>query len=194
MRTALIALAALGLGLSACATTPRVVTDFDREQNFAAYRTFSWADDNPMAVFGSRVIPPTIGPRIAASVRRQLEAKGYRFVDDVTAADFAVSFTVGTRDGTNIVETPDYFWANRMNWRWGLGYYPFGGMAGVPVTRTQVTQYTEGTLAIDIYDVARKAPVWHGASSRKLSRSQLEGKTPNIDEAVTAILAGFPPG
>lgn len=194
MRTAMIALAAFGLGLAGCATTPKVVTDFDRQQDFTAYRTFAWADDNPMAVFGSRIIPPTIGPRIASSVRAQLEAKGYRFVDDVTKADFAVSFTVGTRDGTNIVETPDYFWANSRNWRWGAGYYPVSPVMAVPVTRTEVTQYTEGTLAIDIYDVARKSPVWHGASSKNLSRSQLEGKNPNLEQAVTNILAGFPPG
>jgi hypothetical protein len=146
-----------------------------------------------MAVFGGRLIPPTVEPRVAKAIRAQLEAKGYRYVEDVTKADFAVSFTIGTRDGTDIVERPDYFWANRPSWRWGVGYYPML-MPPVPVTRTEVREYTEGTLAIDIYDVQRRSPVWHGAVTRQLSSKQLRGEPGDIEGGVTRILAGFPPG
>ncbi|MEE4317563.1 DUF4136 domain-containing protein [Erythrobacter dokdonensis] len=188
-----LAAAVLALSLSACSTTGRIVTDFDREQNFAAYQTFAWADESPMAVFGGRIIPPTIEPRVARAIKAALEAKGYRYLDDVAKADFAVSFTIGTRDGTDIVETPDYFWANRTNWRWGLGYYPML-LAPVPMTRTEVREYTEGTLAIDIYDVQRRAPVWHGAATKTLSRAQLRGEPGDVEGAVNTILTGFPPG
>jgi hypothetical protein len=192
---AMLALAAatMTLGLAACSTTGRIVTDFDREQNFTTYQTFSWADDNPMTVVGARVIPKTLEPRFARAIRAQLEAKGYRYVEDVTKADFAVSFTIGTRDGTDIVESPDLFWTNRPNWRWGLGYYPML-MPPMPMTRTEVREYTEGTLAIDIYDVQRRSPVWHGAVTRQLTRKQLRGEPGDIEGGVTRILAGFPPG
>ncbi|MCZ8134797.1 MAG: DUF4136 domain-containing protein [Porphyrobacter sp.] len=191
---AMLALAAatMTLGLAACSTTGGIVTDFDREQNFASYQTFSWADDNPMTVIGARVIPKTLEPRVARAIRAGLEAKGYRYVEDVTKADFAVSFTIGTRDGTDIIESPDLFWTNRPNWRWGMGYYPV--LTPTPVMRTEVREYTEGTLAIDIYDVTRRAPVWHGAATRQLTRKQLRGEPGDIEGGVTRILAGFPPG
>lgn len=189
MRLLMTTLAALAL--AGCATTPRITTDFDAAQDFGAYSTFSWADESPMAVFGSRMIPPTIEPRIANAVRAELEAKGYRYVEDVTGADFAVSFTVGTRDGTDVIETPDYFWSNRVNWRWGVGYFPV--MTATPITRTEIREYTEGTLAIDIYDVERRMPVWHGAARRNLTSAQLSGETGDIPGAVQRILADFPP-
>jgi len=190
---AMLALAAatMTLGLPACSTTGQIVTDFDREQNFAAYQTFAWADERPMAVFGGRIIPPTIEPRVSSAIKAQLEAKGYRFVENVAKADFAVSFTIGTREGANVVQSPDYFLSNRPNWRWGMGYYPW--MMPTTVMRTEVREYTEGTLAIDIFDVERRAPVWHGAATRQLTRSQLRGEPGDIDGAVARILAGFPP-
>jgi hypothetical protein len=187
-----LAAATMALGLSACSTTGRIVSDFDREQNFAAYQTFSWADDNPMTVIGARVIPATLQPRVAKAIRTQLEAKGYRYVEDVTKADFAVAFTIGTRDGTTVVESPDLFWANRPNWRWGVGYYPT--LFPTTVMRTEVREYTEGTLAIDIYDVSRRSPVWHGAATSQLTRKQLKGEPGDIEGGVTRILTGFPPG
>jgi len=61
-----------------------------------------------------------------------------------------------------------------------------------------VTTYPEGTLAIDIFDVARKSPVWHGAGDKTLSKSDLKGKSAlsdpeKIREGVTKILEDFPP-
>lgn len=187
----IVALAAL---LAACATTPgRITRDFDPAQDFSAYRSFAWADESPMAVFGARMIPATIEPRIARSIRSALEAKGYTYVEDVAEADFAVSFTVGTRDGTEIIEKPDLFWDNRVNWRWGVGYFPVLPPRSMTMTRTEIREYTEGTLAIDLYDVERRMPVWHGAARRNLTSAQLRGETGDIDAAVQRILEGFPP-
>lgn len=69
---AMLALAAatMTLGLTACSTTGGIVSDFDREQNFASYQTFSWADDNPMTVIGARVIPQD-----ARTARRQCDPR-----------------------------------------------------------------------------------------------------------------------
>jgi len=191
MKKLMMALAASSLALAGCATTPRISTDFDASQDFSGYQTFAWADESPMAVFGARMVPPTLEPKIADAIRADLTAKGYRFIDNVARADFAVSFTVGTRDGTDIIETPDYFWTNRMSWNWGVGYYPSAYMP--PITRTEVREYTEGTLAIDIYDVSRRSPVWHGAGTRNLSRAELNGETGHAGEGVAQILADFPP-
>lgn len=191
MRSLAIAVAAASLALSACATTGRISTDFDAAQSFSEYRTFAWAGERPMVVLGARVVPATVQVQIENAIRADLISKGYSYTDNLQEADFAVSFTVGTRDGTETMEVPDYFWNERARWGWGNVYWP--RLPTMPRTTTQVREYTEGTLSVDIYDVARRSPVWHGKGQRNLTRAELRGDTNTAGEDVKLILAKFPP-
>ncbi len=191
MKFATALVAASALALSACATTGRITTDFDQSQSFGEYQTFAWAGDRPLSVLGARLVPPAVQAEVANAIRADLENKGYRYTENVSEADFAVSFTIGTRDGVDVIEMPDFFWQDRVNWRWGGRYFP--PIPTVPVTRSSVREYTEGTLAIDIYDVSRRSPVWHGAGQRNLTRSELRGETNTAATDAQAILSGFPP-
>lgn len=202
-----LAVAAGALMLSGCATT-KFTSDYDQAHDFGAYKTFAWAGESPMTVLGTTRVPPMLEPRIAREVRAELEAKGYRYVETLEQADFGVSFTVGSRSSTEVIKSPETFWLNQTNWRWGRAYYPAYPAAyrrpvavtatPVTVTTTQVTSYTEGTLAIDIYDVKAKAPVWHGAGTKTVSTSELAGRRGPIDsgrirEGVAKVLKDFPP-
>ena len=191
MKALSILVAASALALSGCATTGRITTDFDQTQNFSQYQTFAWAGENKAVILGARVAPAMVEAQISRAIVDDLSAKGYRFTDNLQEADFAVSFTIGTRDGTDIRQTPDYFWAERARWSWGNVYWP--GPAIAPVTRTTLHEYTEGTLSVDIYDVKKREPVWHGAGTRNLSRAELRGEKNTVTEDVRLILTGFPP-
>ncbi len=191
MKTISIWIAGTALALSACATTGNITTDFDQSQNFTEYKTFAWAGESPMVVFGDRLVPAIISAQVERAIREDLTAKGYRFTENVADADFAVSFTIGTRDGTDIRQTPDFFWAERARWNWGNAYFP--RIPTMPPMRTEVREYTEGTLSVDVYDVERRTPVWHGVGERNLTRSELRGETNTAAEDTKAILAGFPP-
>ncbi|MEO0700253.1 MAG: DUF4136 domain-containing protein, partial [Pseudomonadota bacterium] len=91
------------------------------------------------------------------------------------------------------------------NWRWGRAYYPAYPRATTGVVGgrevTEVSTYTQGTLAIDIFDVERKAPVYHGAGEKTLSKNSRRGggvvnpleMQETIEDAVTKILEDFPP-
>ncbi|MDJ0979764.1 MAG: DUF4136 domain-containing protein [Erythrobacter sp.] len=187
------------LALAACASTASFSSDFDAEQDFSAYKTFSWAGDSPMTVFGEALIPPTAEPKIARAIQGELEAKGYRYVADRAEADFAVSFTVGTRSEERVTQVPTRFYGNAANWRWGRPYYPglYPALYPQPATVSEVRVYNKGTLAIDIFDVERRSPVWHGAGVKTLSGSQLDRVTlpePEVLRAgVASILEDFPP-
>lgn len=202
-----LAIAAGALMLSGCTTT-KFTSDYDQAQDFAAYKTFSWAGASPMTVLGTTRVPPMLEPRIAREVRAELEAKGYRYVESLEQADFGVSFTVGSRNTTEVIKSPETFWVNQTNWRWGRAYYPVYPAAyrrpvgvtttPVTVTSTEVRAYTEGTLAIDIYDVKSKSPVWHGAGTKTVSTSEVASRRGNVDSdkiraGVAKILKGFPP-
>ena len=80
------------------------------------------------------------------------------------------------------------------HWRWGYDYYGVAYPRGFPRTEVTTRNYAEGSLAIDIFDVASKSPVWHGSASKRLTRSELRGQSEeSTRSAVQTILAGFPP-
>ena len=176
---------------TSCAS--QVFTDFDPEHSFAGYKTFSWVSDQPMLVEGERGPNPLVADRLKTAVKNGFEGKGYEFASDASAADFVVSFTVGARDKIDIREheVEEYFGPYDLRWRRD----PFGYMGPRSTTTVVETrEYTEGTLAIDVFDVQDKKPVWHSGTKRRLTESELQSVGPEVlGDAVAAILANFPP-
>ncbi|MEO0952502.1 MAG: DUF4136 domain-containing protein [Pseudomonadota bacterium] len=181
------------LTLASCSTTPKVFSDFDPQQSFDGYQKFSWIGDNPMTVSGDRGPNPIAAARLKTAIQEELERKGFEFVATPANADFVVAWTVGARDRVDVRsrEYVDYYGPH---WRWGYGYYGVRPIAGATRTEVETREYTEGSLAIDVFDAERKAPVWHGSASKRLSETELKGDSGEaIRNAVTRILQGFPP-
>lgn len=125
----------------------------------------------------------TLQPSVMAAIQTHLESSGYAFVNDITAADFLVSFTVGSREEIGRDAYPSMSTGPGGRWGWGTAYY--GGDAG--------SSYTQGMLAIDVFDAKEQRPVWHGVTGKKITESDREKMQLVIDEAVASILAEFPP-
>lgn len=166
--------------LAACATTLPVRMDYDRQADFSGYRTFTWISDNPLIGSNPEVSALTRS-RIITAIGNELERKGYAKAASRDDADFAVGFTVGTRDRIDIDSYPV---AYRGSWyrRHSFWYY-----------EVQTWTYQEGMLAIDIFDQATHQPVWHGFTSKRITAGDRANPAPVIQEAVAAILAKFPP-
>jgi hypothetical protein len=179
--------------LGGCATGFEATYDHDPANDFAAYKTFAWVSEHPMKVGSVERIPsPLLESQIMVTVESALGAKGYRVVPDVESADFALSFTIGSRDEIKVDSYPSmsagyggYGYPSRWG-GWGGAYYGYG-------TETTVRQYTEGMLAIDVFDVKERRPVWHGVASKTISESDRKDSGATVQAAVDAILAGFPP-
>ena len=74
----------------------------------------------------------------------------------------------------------------------GWGGYGYGGGYG---GGTDVYQYDETTLVIDIYDASKKEMVWRGTVTGVVKDDpDQEEQKKNIDNVVTKMLADFPPG
>ena len=172
-----------------CASTFKATHDHDGGHNFSNYQTFAWISTNPMKVGASAgVSNPLLEPRIMSSIENALVAKGYRFVPRPQSADFVLSFTIGSREEIRVDSYPSMSASYGRGWGWGGTYYGYG--VG---TQTTVRQYTEGMLAVDIFDVAEKRPVWHGVATKRISEKDREELQATIDAAVDAIMVGFPP-
>ena len=186
-----MALLAAVMFLSACATGFEAIYDHDSTKDFSGYRSYAWISEHPMKIGATERIPsPLLEPRIMASVENTLNAKGYTKVIDSRSADFVLAFTVGSREEIRVdqystMSRPGYGYGH---WGWGGAYY--GGPYG---TETIVRQYTRGMLAIDIFDVEERRPVWHGVAEKKISEADREDAEGTVNAAVNSLLVGFPP-
>ena len=181
-----VAAAAVSLvGLGGCAPSVKVTADRDPAVNLGAYQTFAWVSEHPLVgVRTDQAVSPLLEPRVMAAIRSNLEGRGYRFSQQ--RPDFAIAFTVGARDKIRVDSYPASY---RGGWGWAgtRGYY--GGYYG---TETRVRQYTTGALAIDVFDVASKSPVWHGMGEKNISSSDLKDREALIKLVVDSILVEFP--
>lgn len=173
---------AIVLGLSACETL-RVGSDYDHTADFGGFHSFTWL---PREDYGVR--NPLIVERARKDIETRLEQKGYTYVTNPEAADFAVDFTIGARERTDIRTYPTPY-GGPWSWYgprwWG---YPYWG------TGVDVHQYREGVLSIDVFDARTHRPVWHGWARKDLTRRDMEDSGRSIREAVDSVLAKFPPG
>ncbi len=176
---AILLLFALG-----CAGT-KAYSDFDPNGRFDTYRTFGWQSSEPQASAATaessvQNLDPLLARRIRDTIDARLEMKGYKRLSDWKGADFAVAFSVGSREKIQVQSSPTM----------GGGWYGARGgwYAGSTVS---ARSYTEGTLAIDIFDVQSHQAVWHGWASKRVTASMDRAKL--VDEVVSAILAKFPP-
>jgi len=190
MMKAVNCLAAIGcLLVAACATTLTATTDYDPGVDFTTYSSFSWIDPNPLIrSVTQRPLSPLVVQRLMADTRDLLEGRGLRFVEDPTEADLAVAFTVGSRDGIRISSYPTTRFQRGPRGRRG---YSWGNYWGGSTVRTR--QYTEGQLAVDLFDVAQARPVWHGTVATRITSGDRAEPNEVIREALTAILEEFPP-
>lgn len=176
-------LVAAALGLSACASGPFVRTDHDPTADFSGYRT--WGFYAPIAMEQSGY-SSWISERIRADVQKEMEARGYRYA--ATGADVLVNFQGVVEDKTAVWSMP----------RSDVGVfysYRHKSYVAVPVwyDETQVSQYREGTLTVDLVDGKRNRMVWTGSASAPLeARSKPEKRMVGIDRTITGIFAKYP--
>ena len=157
-------------------------TDYDKSFNFSGYHTFSWISTSPLVSKSPEVSPLAEG-RIENAVKSVLSQKGFRFVDDPANADFVLAFTLGARQQVRVTSNPYAAGYGTGPYMWGGPYYQ----------NIDVREFTQGRLAIDIFDVKEKQPVWHGHATKSISSSDQKNAEALINKAVAAILKDFPP-
>lgn len=168
--------------LAACATAPRVRTDHDPTADFGKYRT--WSFYSPIAMEESGY-STWISDRIKDNVRKEMEARGYRYVE--ASPDLQVNFQGVVQDRTEVFSMPrsgvQYFYNYRRN-----------AYVGVPVwyDDTHVSRYREGTLTVDLVDARRNRMVWTGDAIARVVKKTPEQKMAEVDQAINAIFLQYP--
>ena len=169
----------LGMFLVACATRGfETHMDVAPDANIASYKTFSWISETPfIQQSGGIVVSPLNKQRIQTAIENKLKNQGYEYVRLAQKPDFTISYTVGTRERLNVQSYPSYY--HNSPWDWPY-YYQHD--------EVYVHEYTEGTLAIDLFDYQSGKPVWHGVAQKKILQSDKNNPNAAIILAVNAIL------
>ena len=184
MHTSVVFRAAMVLllaGIASSCDSIKTRSDYAPNADFSNYRTFTWISDHPMIASTPMTNPLTDG-RIQLAIINAMQAKGISYVTEQKDANFVVAFMVGTRQKVR-VDTTNYPVGFRGPYAWGMGY----------VQDVDVREFTEGQLAIDIFDTRTRQPVWHGYGSKSVTDSDQKNAAEVIQKAVTAILKDFPP-
>jgi len=173
--------ALLTLACAACASL-QVGSDYDRAAEFSSYHTFTLMRRDDHGAHN-----PLVVQRAEDAIRQDLISRGYTPASNGSNADFAVDFTIGSRERTDVTSYPAPYsgpwWGG--GWWWGRGYWG---------NNLDVRQVREGTLSIDVFDGRTHRPVWHGWAKKQLTRSDMEHSEEPIRRAVRAVLEKFPPG
>ena len=178
--------------VASCSSTYDAKVDFDKnmEVNTSTYKTFAWLTPGHIMA-PAEDINPVMKLRIDDEIEQAFIAKGYTLVNDPEQADFAISYTVGNRDKIKVSSYPTTY---NTGFGWGRGYYGgyYGGMYGTSMgTETRVRQYTEGKLAIDVYDVKSHQPAWHGWAVKRLTSDDKNAPEAMIKDVVNKVITQF---
>lgn len=179
----LIALASVTLLSLSCASRIEVRTMAAPNARLDGLRSFrilpgpTRRDGRPTTGEDDPMISNSIANRaIHERVVRAFADRGYTL--DEQHADFAVAFYATAREKTDITM-----------WDYGYPFYPRWGRYGPPAQT--VTQYTEGSVVIDVVDPTTRELLWRGEGKAELS----DNITENIDrlgKAAEAVVGHFP--
>lgn len=163
--------------------------NFDKNMDVdtSHYKTFAWLTEGKMMAPPVDV-NPVMKVKLDKAIAEAFIAKGYTLIEDAEKADFAISYTIGNREKIKVNSFPVTYHSGFV---WGQAYYG-AGHSGISIgTETQVRQYTEGKLAIDVYDVKLHQPAWHGWGVKRITKD--DRKTPNqsVKAIVDKVVAQF---
>ncbi len=163
------------LFVAAACSSVRVNSDYDKQVDFAAYKTYAFHKTG----IDKAEISDLDKKRILRSIDETMTAKGFSKSE---TPDLLIAFFTKEREEVNVNQF-NAGWG--YGWGWGWNPYLWGG-------NTSVSRHTEGTLYIDIIDAKKKELIWQGEGEGVLTKDTNK-KDEVIKEFVTKILELYPP-
>ena len=171
--------------LAGCASGPRIQSDYDHTIDFSQYRTYNFF--NPMGI-ESPYYSSIYGSILRDAIGKEMASRGYTLSDN---PDLLINVSGRLQDKTKVTTTSDPYMAG--------GYYgyrrgAYGAWGGYGYgTTTHVSNYTEGTINVDMVDREQKRMVWEGvAVGRVNDKNTNDEKRANIYAGIKEMFAAYP--
>jgi hypothetical protein len=173
----------LSVLLTGCSTSPKILTHYSDDVDFTQYQTFSFYD--PIAD-QKKEYSTLLDQYIRSGVTKELKKRGLK---EVAEGDIKVSFNVHKSERIQSTTVPATYG----------GYYGYRGVYGYNMSygmnqgsETSISQYTEGTLNIDVVDRVQKQLIWEGAAIGRLNNEIPDNVEKVVHKIVANILAEYP--
>ena len=166
------------LSLASCTSGPKVFVNENPAAKFGDYATYGYRAQ--LATDERRGYRSILSNYFIAAMDREMAARGYKKSDN---PDVLVNFFVATEEKIRTTSSPT------MGGYYGYrgGYYgAYGGY------ETQVTQYTEGTVNIDLIDKQAGELAWEGVAVGKITDSVKENLELAISSVVREVMTKYP--
>jgi len=164
------------LALAGTALAGDVTVDYDKAANFGAIKTFAVKLETP---WGN----PIGEKKLTEEMTQALVEKGWKVAPEAEAdAHVLLHGATKTKHSLNTF----YSGMGGYGWRgWGGG--------GMGTATTSASEYTEGTLVVDIYEAKTKQLMWRGIAQGELKDSP-EKREKQLQKASDKLFKDFPPG
>lgn len=163
----------------------KVAADYDSSTDFTQYKTFAFYKKGIDKV----EISDLDKRRILKAIEKELMDRGF-----TKSMEPDILVNIFTKSQTKV---------NVTNYAGGYGPYGYGGYGGYygwypwyygPDYGTSVSQYTEGTLFVDLIDNNKKELAWQGIGSGALDyKGSVAKKEEKVKEFVAQIMSQYPP-
>lgn len=176
MKTKLICITILSffiVSLSSC-TSVRVASDYDKQTDFNAYKTFAFYKPG----IDKAEISDLDKRRILRAIEAELLIKGFTKSEN---PDLLISIFTKSREHVNVSNN------NYGNWGYHWGWSPWYWNSP-----TTISKSVEGDLYIDLIDAKKKELIWQGKGSGYLTLNTNK-KEERIKEFVSTIMERYPP-
>jgi hypothetical protein len=182
---AIILLISVALLTGCASSSTKIQSDYDRSVDFSKYKTYGYF--SPMGIENPNY-SSLLGQMFRDAIDAQMQARGYVRSDN---PDLLFNVSARLEDKTRVTTMTDpMMYGGYYGYRGGL-YDPWGGYGYG--TTTHVSQYTEGTVNVDMVDPKLKRMLWEGIAIGRVNEKQ---KNPqlrqDIMDGVAEMFEGYP--
>jgi hypothetical protein len=181
---AILTLTAVAL-LTACATPTNIRSDYDTSVDFSQYKTYGYY--SPLGVENPNY-SSLLGQMFRDAIDAQMKPRGYVISSN---PDLLINVSAQLEDKTKVrTYSEPAYGGGYYGYRGGM-YDPWGGYGHG--TSTHVSQYTEGTVNIDMVDIDQKRMVWEGvAIGRVDEKKKNDNLRQDIMDGVAEMFQNYP--
>ena len=171
--------------LASCASKPKIQSDYDHTIDFSQYKTYNYF--TPMGIENPNY-SSIYGSIFRSAISREMESRGYKLSDN---PDLMINVSGRLQDKTKVTTTSDpYMGGGYYGYRRGA-YGTWGGYGYG--TQTHVSNYTEGTVNVDMVDRVQKRMVWEGVAVGRVNENKTSEQTrTNINNGIQEMFSGYP--
>lgn len=170
------------IALCAGAQAQKINVTYDKQLNFAQFKTFAWAPHGAVA-------HPLLAANVVGAIEQELKARGLQKVE-INENPGLIIEVYGS------IEQDSTFYSNDPLYMATGGIPPFDPSFSGPMLtgmygNTTVTIH-KGQLVVDLIDGANKKLVWRGMSQQNLAAHDPDKLLSQVNNAITKMFKQYP--